>query len=190
MINSGKLAVVNKALAGAVAGAVGIAIAAVVIFVTGPFQLPGQAGTGGGMAPSQQIMQDVVLSVNSLSIKEVSDDSATIEVAFDLVNPNRNTLVLEEIQYDLLADGVRLVRSQIGERLEGMIAGTGQTYYVVPGTILTLKDTVQVNKIKIFEEVWAGLRSNDVDWRITGVYVITDPVRSGGQEKPFDFTLQ
>jgi LEA14-like dessication related protein len=182
------LPVVNKALAAAVAGGAGIAIAAVIIFVTGPFQLPGmQTGSGGG---TPQIMQDVVFSMNSLTIKEVSAERATIEVAFDLVNPNRNTLILEEIQYDLRADGVSVAKSRIGERLEGMIAGTGQTYYLVPDTTLTLKDTVQVSRTKVLEPVWGGLQGNDAGWRITGVYVITDPVRTGGQERPFDFTLR
>ncbi|MGH9878105.1 MAG: hypothetical protein ACRD5H_10740, partial [Nitrososphaerales archaeon] len=63
------------------------------------------------------------------------------------------------------------------------------TYYVVQNTPLTLTDTVELTKTETFAPVWTGLQSNDVDWRIKGVYFITDPARSGGQEKLFDFAL-
>ncbi|MFQ5920904.1 MAG: hypothetical protein ACE5JV_02685, partial [Nitrososphaerales archaeon] len=157
------------------------------VFVTGPFQLGQmQQETGGGTAP--QIMQDVALTLNGIEIKEIDEENATIEVAFDALNPNRSTMVLETIQYDLQADGIMLARSSIGERLEGAVVGTGQTYYLVSELTVTLRDTVQIKRTGVFEEIWGGLESNDVQWRITGLYVVTDPVRLGGQEKDFDFT--
>lgn len=191
MINEASLVVVNKGLVGAVAGGVAISIAAVVMFTTGLFpglgQIQSPMGGHGGMAPS--VMQEVILSLTSVDIKQIDEESATIEVVFDVFNPNKNTLVLETIEYDLMANGIRLTQSTIGERLQGVVTGTGQTYYVVSKVPLTLKDTIQLRKSELFAPVWISLQDNDVDWRIKGKYIITDPVRLGGQEKDFDFTL-
>lgn len=191
MINKESLVVVNKGVIGAIAGGVAVLIAAVVVFATGIFAGPGQiqlptAGHG-GMAPSG--MQEVILSLTSVTVKQIDEENATIEVVFDVFNPNKNTLVLEAIEYDLTANGIKLKQSTIGERLMGMITGTGQTYYVVSNTPLTLKDAIQLKKIEPFAQIWSSLQNNDVDWRIKGVLIVTDPVRAGGQEKNFDFTL-
>ncbi len=188
MINEANLAVVNRGILGAVGGGVAIAVAAVVMLTMGFFPNPVQpTGDNGTIPPS--IKKEVTLSLTSVNIKQIDDEAATVQIVFDVFNPNKNTMVLETIQYDLLANGIRLAQSQIGERLEGVVAPTGQTYYVVQNTPLQLTDTVEVKKTETFAPVWTGLQSNDVDWRIKGVYIITDPVRSGGQEKPFDFTL-
>ena len=189
MINGASLAVVNKGLLGAAAGGVAILIAAVIIFASGLLPGPGQPPTGehGAMTPSGT--REVILSLTSVNIKQIDGEGATIEVVFDVFNPNRNTLVLETIEYDLIANGIKLTQSSIGERLQGVVTGTGQTYYVVPNAPLTLKDTVQVRKTELFTPLWIDLENNDVDWNIKGLYIITDPVRMGGQEKDFDFTL-
>lgn len=191
MINKASLAVVNKGILGAAAGGVAILILAVVMFAPTLFPKPEQmqppTGEHGGTATSG--MQEVILSLTGVNIKQIDEASATIEVVFDVFNPNRNTLVLETIEYDLMANGITLTKSAIGERLQGMVAGTGQTYYVVSNVPLTLKDTVQLKKTGVFAPIWSSLQSNDVDWRIKGKYIITDPVRLGGQEKDFDFTL-
>ncbi len=180
MINEANLAVVNKGLLGAVGGGVAIAVAAVVMLTMGFFPMQSQQPFA---------MKEVTLSLTSVSIKQIDDEAATVQVVFDVFNPNKNTMVLETIQYDLIANGIRLAQSQIGERLEGVVVPTGQTYYVVQNTPLTLTDTVELTKTETFAPVWTGLQSNDVDWRIKGVYFITDPARSGGQEKLFDFAL-
>jgi len=191
MINKASLTVVNKGLVGAVAGGIAIAITALVMFASGLFPNPAQMqspmGQHGGMTPS--LMQEVVLSLTSVNVKQIDDESATIEVVFDLFNPNRNTLVLEAIEYDLMANGIILSQSTIGERLQGVVTGTGNTFYIVSKLPLTLKDTVELRKTEIFAPIWISLKDNDVNWRIKGNFIITDPVRMGGQEKDFDFTL-
>jgi len=195
MINERSLVVVNKALLGAVAGGTAIAIAVGVMFTTGLFpgfmQMQSPMGGQGGMAPSTPpvTQEKVILSLTSVKIKEIDEDGVTIDVVFDVFNPNENTLVLETIEYDLMANGITLKRSEIGERLQGVVTGTGNTYYLVSELPLTLKDTVQLNKGEIFAPIWSSLQGGDVDWRIKGVYIITDPVRLGGQENEFDFTL-
>lgn len=186
MISKDSLTVVNKGIIGAAGGGAAIAVLAVIMFGTGLFPGPGQpsqTGEQGGTA-----MKEVTLTLTGVDVKEIDEESATIEPTFEVFNPNRNTMVLEEIQYTLMANGVTLAHSTIGERLQGMVSGTGHTYYVVSNIPLSLKGTVQIKNTKSLTPIWGNLQDNDVDWRVTGNYVLTDPVRMGGQEKPFDFT--
>jgi len=190
MINEGSLAVVNKGILGAVAGGIAIAIVAVVMFTPVFFHSAGQVQptTGERNGTAQPVTQEVTLSMTSIQIKQIDEKNATIVIVFNALNPNKNTLVLEQIQYDLLADGVKLAQSSIGERLEGVIVGTGHTYYLVTDLPVTLTDKVQIRKTEHLASVWSSLQSNHVNWRIEGKYFITDPVRAAGQEKNFDFT--
>ncbi len=189
MISEASLAVVNKGILGAIAGGIAIAIVAVVMFTPVFFHSAGQVlpttGEHGGV--SQPAMKEVTLNVTSIQIKQIDEKSATIEVVFNALNPNKNTLVLEQIQYDLLANGVKLSQSSIGERLEGVIVGMGHTYNLVIDLPVKLTDTIQIKKTELLAPVWSSLQSNQVDWRIKGSYFITDP-KAGEQEKNFDFT--
>jgi LEA14-like dessication related protein len=191
MINKTSLVVINKGLAGAVAGGIAVAIAAVIFFASGLFPNPAQMQSPMGQdgMTIQPLMQEVVLSLTSVTLTQIDDEGATVEIVFDVFNPNKNTLVLEAIEYDLIADGIMLTQSSIGERLQGVVTGTGNTYYIVSKIPLTLKDTVELKKTETFAPIWTSLQNNDVDWRIKGNIIITDPVRAGGQEKDFDFTL-
>lgn len=189
MISETSLGVVNKGILGAIAGGIAIAIVAVVMFTPAIFHGAGQVQpTTGESGVAQPVTQEVTLSMTSIQIKQIDEKSATIEVVFSALNPNKNTLVLEQIQYDLIADGAKLAQSSIGERLEGVIVGTGHTYYLVTNLPVTLTDTVQIKKTERLASVWSSLQSNHVDWRIKGQYFITDPVRAAGQEKNFEFT--
>ena len=184
---------VSKGLVGAAAGGAAILAALAFMAMSGFFPGPGaqlqppaqQVGT----TTTPQGMQDVILSLTSVQVQKIDEENVKIEVVFDVFNPNRNTLVLETIEYKLIANGIRIAQSDIGERLQGAVTGTGQTYYVVPDLPLTLKDTIQLRKTEIFTPIWSDLQKDKVEWRVSGLFVITDPIRLGGQEKPFDFNL-
>lgn len=182
---------VSKGLVGAAAGGAGILAALAFMAMSGFFPGPGAQlqppMQQGGTTAAPQGMQDVVLSLTSIQVQKIDAENVKIEVAFDVFNPNRRTLVLQIIEYNLIANGIGIAQSSIGERLEGLVTGTG-VYYVVPDLPLTLKDTIKLRKTEIFSPIWNDLQNDNVDWRVSGSFVITDPIGPGG-EKPFDFNL-
>ena len=182
---------VSKGLVGAAAGGAGILAAIAFMAMSGISPFSG-LHLQPPMAPSgttPQGIKEVILSLTNIEIQKIDEENVKIEVVFDVFNPNRNTLVLETIEYNLIANGIRIAQSDIGERLQGALTGTGQTYYVVPDLTLTLKDTIQLRKTELFSPIWNDLQNDNVDWRVSGSFFITDPVRLGGQEKKFDFNL-
>ncbi|MFQ5969009.1 MAG: hypothetical protein ACE5J2_00735 [Nitrososphaerales archaeon] len=173
---------VNKGLAGAAVGGASILAAVAFMAMSGFFPGP----TSPSEATPQE-MKEVILSLTNIQVQKIDAENVKIEVVFDVFNPNRRTLVLEEIEYNLIANGIRLAQSDIGERLEGLVTGTG-VYYVVPDLPLTLKDTIQLRKTELFSPIWNDLQNDNVDWRVSGSFFITDPIGPGG-ENMFDFNL-
>ena len=182
---------VSKGLVGAAAGGASILAAIAFMAMSGFFPDPGAQlqppAQQGGTTAAPQGMQDVVLSLTNIQVQKIDEENVKIQVVFDVFNPNRRTLVLEKIEYNLIANGIRIAQSGIGERLEGLVTGTG-VYYVVPDLPLTLKDTIQLRKTELFSPVWNDLQNGKVGWRVSGSFFIIDPIGPGG-EKTFDFSL-
>lgn len=170
---------VSKGLIGAVGGG----IAAIVIFLliaSSDFLRPPSEG-------QQFMMKDVVLNLKSVKVLSADEQNAMIEVAFDAYNPNKSSVVLESVQYRLFANGVRIAVSEIGERAEGFITGTGKTFTMYGEYTMNLRDEVEVKNNDLTSPIWSALQGGDVEWRVTGTFFVTDPVRAGGQELDFDF---
>jgi len=170
--------VISKGFLGTIAGGVGVVIAFLVITTSGLLQPP---------QDQQFVTKDVVLNLKSVSVVSANEEEAVIEVAFDAFNPNRGSVILESVRYNLHANGIRIASSEIGERAEGFLASTGKTFTMYSEFSMTLKDKVEVKRIEPFTQVWDDLQNDNVQWRVTGTFVVTDPVRTGGNEVDFDF---
>lgn len=171
---------VNKGLIGIIAAGVGVAIAFLAMTSSGLLQPPSQE-------QRESVSKDVVLNLRSISVVSADEEKTVIEVAFDAFNPNRSSIVLESIQYTLFANGVRLATSEIGERAQGFITGTGKTFTMYSEFSMTLKDRVEIKKTEPLDPLWNDLQNDNVQWRVSGTFFVTDPVRAGGQELDFDF---
>ncbi|MEM2760292.1 MAG: hypothetical protein QXU32_01205 [Nitrososphaerales archaeon] len=170
----------TRGIIGAIAGGVVVVILFFVMTTTGLLRAPSQG--------QEFVSMDVVLNLNSVRVVSVDEEKAVIVVAFDAFNPNRNAVVLESIQYSLYADGMKLATSEIGERAEGFITGTGKTFTMYSQFSVTLRDRVEVKKSQFLLPLWEDLKNGSVQWRVSGTSFVTDPVRAGGQELNFDFT--
>ncbi len=135
---------------------------------------------------TQQVMkQELSIKLVNVLVKSVDDKKALLEVSFSIVNPTNSTLVLESINYTLYANNVRIGESIIGERLEGIVASTGKTQYLLPNNPLILKDTMQINRSRLVEGIWDKLASNSIAWSVDGKYSVT-----GWEEKEFKSSMQ
>ena len=172
--------VLNKGIIGSIAGGAAIIILFLVMIYTGLLDLPSQ---------NQQtfVIKDVILDLRGVTTVLADEEKILIEVAFDAFNPNRSSVVLESIQYKLYADGITVAGSEIGERAEGFLTGTGKTFTMYGEFSFTLKDKVEVKKTELLIPLWNDLRNNDVQWRVSGTFFVTDPIRVGGKDIDFDF---
>lgn len=157
-----------------IAVAAGVAVVIVVVIVVA------------ALAPTQQQQQavkELSIMLDNVLVKSMDERSAVLEVSFTIVNPTSNTLVLEVINYTLYANNIEVAESSIGEKLEGIVTGSGKTQYLLPKTPLILKDTIQVNRSRALDSIWAQLDSS-IRWSVDGRYSVT-----GWQESEFKASM-
>ena len=137
-------------------------------------------------APREALPLEIELEY--LSILEVNEKAATIQVEFKVSNPNFKSVILQVITYSLYENDVRIVISQIGERPVAMLEGSN--YFTILNERPTiLKDTVTIKNSGNTPELWEALMSNTPQWKITGeAYSNLSSITAGGEnQNTFEF---
>lgn len=171
---------------------VAVAVLAVVIGIIGfsGSSIINDVANTGTFFPSPEQSQKGVLplkiELENLSIIEVTDTEATLEIAFKVTNPNFKSTILQLITYDIYENGVKIKTGQIGERPEGMV--TSSNYF----TILNEQPTVIRDKITIKNsgntpEFWSALMSNTPNWQVKGEAFFNLSSMTSGNENHVTF---
>ncbi|MFB5631442.1 MAG: hypothetical protein ACE5RN_07625 [Nitrosopumilaceae archaeon] len=127
--------------------------------------------TSGGniISPSEAPRQalPIEIQLQDISILEVNEKAATINVEFKVTNPNFKAVILQVIKYELYENGVRLAVSQIGERPVGMLESSNY-FTILSGKPTVLRDTITITNSGNSPELWDALMNNSPLWRIKG----------------------
>lgn len=152
---------------------VGAVVAAFVIVIG----LLGFSGTsiiddvsGKGILPSSEAPREVLplkIELENISILDVSEKAALIEVQFKATNPNSKSIILQTIKYDLYENNIKIKSSQIGERPIGMVDSSN--YFTILGDQSSLlKETITIKNTGNTPEFWDALTNNTPQWKIKG----------------------
>ncbi len=167
----------KKIYVGAAIGALG----AFVLLFASPALLP---------QPSQeQSVLPLQIELYDLSVLEVDERSATLEIKFKVSNPNFKSVMLQLIKYAIYHDDSRIIAGQIGTKPGGFVESSN--YFIIlnerPSLIgekITIKNTGNM------PEIWEAFVSNSLNWRVTGEAYSNLSSLTSGQENilTFDFT--
>lgn len=128
-----------------------------------------------------QEIKPVKVVLEGISILEIDEKTATIELTLKATNPNTRAVIIPFIKYQLYSDDVRLAIGEIGQRPEGMVEGSNY-FTLLPDNQTILKDKVIVQNTGTNPELWSSLQMGDVDWRVTGdVFFNLSSMTSGGE---------
>ena len=148
--------------------------------------------TSGGnlVSPSETPREalPVELNLKNISILEVSEKAAVIDVSFEIINPNFKAVILQVIKYELYESGIRVAVSQIGDRPIGMIESSN--YFTILSEQPTiLRDTITIKNSGNTPELWESLMNNTPDWKIKGeAFFNLSSITAGGEnEITFEF---
>lgn len=143
-----------------------------------------------GLTPQKEVPVALIplqIKIADISILEVDESSAVIQIKLEVNNPNTRAMLLHGIKYQLYENDVKLTTQEIGDRAEGMVAGSN--YF----TLLTNQPNLISDKITIKNsgntpELWTALETNSPKWRITGdaFYTLSSMTSGGEQEIQFD----
>lgn len=133
----------------------------------------------------------LTVELNDLSIIEVSEQFAVLEIKFLVSNPNAKSVILPYIKYKLYekSEEDSVYTGEIGERGGGFVIGSN---YI---TILSQSSTIVSDEIILKNtgktpELWQSLSTNDADWKITGeaFFNLSSMTTGGENEVTFEFT--
>jgi hypothetical protein len=142
---------------------------------------------------TRQQIQPISIEVEDVTILEVNERDATIEIKFNIKNPNPTSMIVQVIDYQIFetgsSDEKQISGGQIGSRAGGMVE-FGNNYYTLLGkNSILLKDKIILKNTGNTPQLWSSLESNTAKWKITGVvYYNLSSITSGQEnELPFEF---
>ena len=134
------------------------------------------------------------VELDDISVTRISERSATIQIAFKIINPNPKAVIIQTLDYQLFETGYseteQIKGGEIGSRPTGILE-FGSNYYVLLGhNSIMLKDTINIKNSGNTPELWANLEDNRSTWRVTGDIFFNLSSLTSGQENEihFEFT--
>jgi len=134
------------------------------------------------------------IELEDISVKKISERSATINIAFKILNPNPGAVIVQTMDYQLFETGYseyeQISGGEIGSRPTGMVE-FGSNYYVLLGeNSILLKEDIVLKNSGNTPQLWADLANNTASWRVTGdVYYNLSSMTSGQENQlHFEFT--
>jgi hypothetical protein len=175
-----------------------IGILGAIVLVGPDMQAPGQGNNNSvENAPTIELLE---VELADLSVTKINERSATIEIAFEIFNPNPRAVIVQTMDYNLFETGFssyeQLAGGTIGSRPEGMVE-FGSNYYTLLGdNSIVLKKKMVIKNTASSSELWDSLQSEyengesgSAKWWVYGTVYFNLSSMTSGQENtvPFEF---
>ena len=178
-----------KIFVGAAIGALAVIIG--IIALSGLLVIDDVSEEGSLLEPTDNTTSEVLpldVELDDISILEVSETAATIQISFKISNPNFKSILLHLLNYKLYENDVRISTGNIGERPGGMVIGSN--YFIIFNEQPTiLKDRITIKNTGNTPEFWSALENNTVKWKVKGEAFFNLSSMTSGGENILDFEL-
>ena len=172
-----------------VGGAAGILIAIIAVFtLTGNSVISDVEG--GFFSPSSEGQQVLPIDVElfNISILEVTDKQATLEIKFKFTNPNFKSVMLQHVKYSIYHNDVKIAIGELGSQPEGFLASPN--YYIITNERpVAIGEKLTITNTGNTPEVWNALENNDLNWKISGEAFFNLSSITAGQENILEFSF-
>ncbi len=158
----------TKVIYAAAGGIAAAAIATFFIMGMGNFRFPGSSDNTPGAAQTPQA--DLQLGLKDIIVEKMDDRNATVQVVFEVRNPNRSTAVLETIHYLLHVGQFQMTTGDIGVSPEGFVSGQEDIFPIVGNTTVTLKDTQVATRNNLTASSWDSMVDGTAQYTVDGGY--------------------
>jgi hypothetical protein len=135
--------------------------------------------------------QPIKLSIKNIAAKQIGNKTANLQVIFNAYNPNKGTIILEAITYNLYANGIHLASGDIGAKLEGFIASQEGVFPIIGNGTVILKDTRAIHQNSLIANSWNKVVNSKANYFINGTYSYkqTSSLQATGEDKDFKLTF-
>ena len=139
-------------------------------------------------------IEPIVVELDDISVLNISERAATIEIKFKLTNPNPTSVIVQTMDYQIFetdfSEKKPISGGQIGSRPEGMVEFGSNYYSLLSGAEMVLKDKKTLKNNGSIPELWSALEDNTAKWKVTGDVFYNLSSMTSGQENEihFEFT--
>ena len=145
-------------------------------------------------APAMNVAPIDIKVKNVVVNKSNDEKTANVQVAFDVHNPNTNTMILDGIRYNIYLNNVLITSGTIGTEAPEDILRSQQGFPIIGNSIVTLKDTQAIQKNNINAASWNNIIGRDAakaTYVINGTYSYrqTANLEASGGVKEFSLTF-
>jgi LEA14-like dessication related protein len=148
--------------------------------------------TGAAAAAPSMNVTPIDIKIKSVAVNKTNyEKDATVQVAFDVHNPNMNTMILDGINYNIYVDNILITSGTIGTEAPEDVIRSQQGFPIIGSSAVTLKDTQSVQRHNINTASWDKIvRAEDrgASYVINGTYSFrqTANLEASGGVKEFN----
>ena len=127
------------------------------------------------------------LSIKNITANIVDDKTGNLSIIFDVYNPNKITIMLESVSYNVYSNSTRIVSGDIGQRPEGFIDSQDSIFPVIGNGTLVLKDKKIIDTSRGLNLSKIAISNGISEFLVNGTYFFkqTSSFQSTGGEKEF-----
>lgn len=127
------------------------------------------------------------LSIKDIRTGNAGDGNGNFSIIFNVFNPNKGTVIIESISYNVYSNSTRIASGDIGSRPEGFVDSQDSIFPVIGNGTLILKDKkiIQTSKDLNFSEIANNINASK--YLVNGTYFFkqTGSFQSTGGEQQF-----
>jgi len=135
-------------------------------------------------------VEPINVQLEEVTILEVSDRAAILEIQLKLDNPNARSVIAQQLKYSLYAssgsDEYKITAGEIGQRPEGMVDGSNY-YTLLSNNSIVLKDKIVLDYPGNSPELMEILENSNTSWRISGDVFFNLSSMTSGHENEIHF---
>jgi hypothetical protein len=127
------------------------------------------------------------LSIKNITTNIVDDKTGNLSIIFNVYNPNKITVMLESISYNVYSNSTRLVSGDIGQRPEGFVDSQDSIFPVIGNGTLILKDKKMIDTARGLDLSQIATNNSTSQFLVNGTYFFkqTGSFQSTGGEEEF-----
>ena len=129
------------------------------------------------------------LSIKNITTNIVDDKTGNLSIIFDVYNPNKITIMVESISYNVYSNSTRIVSGDIGQRPEGFIDSQDSIFPVIGNGTLILKDKKVIDTSRGLNLSQIATNNGTSQFLVNGTssFKQTSSFQSTGGEQEFSF---
>ena len=131
------------------------------------------------------------LSIKDIRTGIVDDGKGNFSIIFNVFNPNKGTVIVESISYNVYSNSTRIASGDIGSRPEGFVDSQDSIFPVIGNGTLILKDKKIIQTIKDLNLSEIANNINASKYLVNGSYFFkqTGSFQSTGGEQQFSINF-